>query len=208
MTDTQNVPAGWYPDPNAPGGQRWWDGTQWTEHVGEPAAAQPFAAAAAPAGTKTSTVWIWLIVLLPLLGLVSLFTIDWKAYLDSYLVGAFSNDPRAVTSASFSLLTQPGYLLTAALGWIVYGVTVAFAALDVRELKKRGVPQPFHWAFAFLSGPVYVIGRSVVVKRRTGGGLAPLWVWVGTLAINLIAGIVLTALIFTYMARALPGSFS
>jgi hypothetical protein len=25
-------PAGWYPDPSRPGGQRYWDGGQWTEH--------------------------------------------------------------------------------------------------------------------------------------------------------------------------------
>ncbi len=41
------IPAGWYPDPdpNAPGGpngQRWWDGTQWTEHI-QPGAGQGMA---------------------------------------------------------------------------------------------------------------------------------------------------------------------
>ena len=36
---------GWYPDPNAPGGQRWWDGSQWTSHV-----------QAAPATTQSSAV--------------------------------------------------------------------------------------------------------------------------------------------------------
>jgi uncharacterized protein DUF2510 len=49
---------GWYDDPNAPGGKRWWDGSQWTEHT---AAAQPAAPAAAPqppaapAATATAT---------------------------------------------------------------------------------------------------------------------------------------------------------
>jgi hypothetical protein len=27
------APAAWYPDPGAPGGQRWWDGQRWTEHT-------------------------------------------------------------------------------------------------------------------------------------------------------------------------------
>jgi hypothetical protein len=208
VTDTQNVPAGWYPDPNAPGGQRWWDGTAWTEHVSGAAGYQPFAPATAPAGTRTGTVWIWLIVLLPLLSLLSLFIIDWKAYIDESLAAALSDDPRDATNASFALFRQPGYLLSGLLGWIIYGVTVAFAALDVRELKRRGVPQPFHWAFAFLTSTVYVIGRSVVVRRRTGGGLAPLWVWIGMLAVSVIASIVLAALIVSYTAQVLPGSLS
>lgn len=29
----QGPPPGWYADPHGSGGQRWWDGTQWTEHL-------------------------------------------------------------------------------------------------------------------------------------------------------------------------------
>ncbi|WP_290703814.1 MULTISPECIES: DUF2510 domain-containing protein [Gordonia] len=28
-----SVPAGWYPDADNPALQRYWDGTQWTEHT-------------------------------------------------------------------------------------------------------------------------------------------------------------------------------
>jgi uncharacterized Tic20 family protein len=41
----QSPSPGWYPDPSAPGTQRWWDGTRWTEHSSAPPAAQsPYAA--------------------------------------------------------------------------------------------------------------------------------------------------------------------
>jgi hypothetical protein len=42
-----DVPAGWYPDPEAPESQRWWDGQQWALPSSPPVAA-PAAPAAPP----------------------------------------------------------------------------------------------------------------------------------------------------------------
>jgi hypothetical protein len=36
----QQTPAGWYPDPSGSNNVRYWDGAQWTEHVGAPAPQQ------------------------------------------------------------------------------------------------------------------------------------------------------------------------
>ncbi len=32
MTVSPTPPSGWYPDPSGAPGQRYWDGTAWTEH--------------------------------------------------------------------------------------------------------------------------------------------------------------------------------
>ena len=39
------IPAGWYPDPVAASGLRWWSGETWTEYTSEPVAAAPVVAA-------------------------------------------------------------------------------------------------------------------------------------------------------------------
>jgi hypothetical protein len=200
---TNAVPPGWYPDQTVPGQQRWWDGAQWTEHVQAPySTAAATAALRAPEGTKTGTVWIWLIVLIPLLGLSTFFVIDWADYIDSTIASSLSG-PYGGYADQLALYTSPGYIVSQLLSFVIYGVTVVFAVLDVRELKKRGVPQPFHWAFAFLTSVVYVIGRSVVVKRRTGGGLAPLWVYIAITVVTFIAGTIFAVLLTQYMMQAM-----
>ena len=41
MSDTPTTPAGWYPDPTAPGTERYWDGAAWTDHSRPVAGASP-----------------------------------------------------------------------------------------------------------------------------------------------------------------------
>jgi len=56
---------------------------------------------------------------------------------------------------------------------------VLLAWLDHRTLRDRGLERPFPWAWALLGPLVYLIGRSVVVRRRAGGSAAPLWLYLG-----------------------------
>lgn len=51
---TPGTPAGWYPDPQNPGQQRYWDGTAWAASVPPPAPAAPSAPVAGVA-PQTST---------------------------------------------------------------------------------------------------------------------------------------------------------
>lgn len=221
MSDTTptNVPAGWYPDPTDASWQRWWDGIGWTEHAvpaasaspqpqapvqpGAPAYAQtayPQAPAAptAPLRTdiQTNTVWIWLVVLLPLVTLPTIFLFDWRGYLESSLdmssLGSANpmGPPVGMTLATLGL---------SALGYVVAGIGILFAWLDWRELKRRGIQKPFHWAWAFLAlvvtNGVYVIGRGVILRRQTGKGLGPVWAWIAVTALSLIVGIVYASMI-------------
>ena len=56
--------------------------------------------------------------------------------------------------------------------WVFVGAAILFSWLDWRELRRRGVPVPFHWAWALLALAgaglaVYVIGRTVVLLSTT-----------------------------------------
>lgn len=202
MTDatTPPVPAGWYSDPAGGSRLRWWDGTQWTDHFQEPYSTVG-QALKAPEGTRWNTVWIWLIVLLPLLNYIPYFFIDWS----QLLRGIDLDDPSSAYTGQLELMTSPAYLLSSVGGWVVYGLSVLFAYLDWRQLNQFGVPKPFHWAFAFIPAPVYPIGRSIVVQRRTGRGISPMWVTIATLVLGVIAGIYITASVMSAVFSAIPG---
>lgn len=204
MSDATNVPPGWYPDTNAPGGQRWWDGTQWTEHVQGAEPYQAFAPLKAPEGTNTNTVWIWLVALLPLAAIPALFSIDFTGMMRSAI-----QNPSSPTGM-LDLYTSPAYILSIVLGWGSSILIIVFSYLDWRALKARGVPQPFHWAFSFLllasAGIVYPIGRSVVVKRRANGSMAPMWIAIAVYVAIIIASIVWAVILFDQMFAMMPST--
>ncbi|MDQ0893353.1 DUF2510 domain-containing protein [Agromyces ramosus] len=207
MIESHAAPAGWYPEPSGAEGQRWWDGSRWTEYATPLAAPTPAAGQYAPyeggaerrvpAGTPVDTVWIWLIVAAPLLAVIPLFLWDFEGYM---LTSMTDPDP----TAQLRMYLDPMYLTSVVLGWLLYGVSVWFAYLDRVALERLGYARRFHWAWAFLSSLVYVIGRSVVVKKQAGRGAAPMWVaialnvammialfiWVGVATANVLGAVV------------------
>lgn len=150
---------------------------------------QPAAELKAPPGTDPSTPWIWLILLIPIVQTLPIFFLDWSAFVEATLM-----DPTGLST--FTLFASPAYVALIALGWIGTGLMIWLAYLDWRELKRRGVPQPFHWAWIFLtfviSFAVYTIGRAVVAHRRTGTGLSVMWATIALIVGGIIVG-------FTYM---------
>lgn len=141
-------------------------------------------------GTDGTTPWIWLVLAMYVVPLIPLFFIDWGGMF-AFDVG----DPASVDEASLRPFLSPGYWLTILASLVCYALGVVFAVLDHRELARRGVPRPFHWAFAFLSSYVYPIGRAVVVNSRTGRGLHVLWATIGVFVGSTLVGVLLTAVI-------------
>ncbi len=184
----------------------------------------------APEGTKPYTVWIWLILAIPvasfawtipeLIQLVSSYGDLMSSVFAQLPTDGSTLDPAQEQAILAPLLRQEFgtvglSIIPALLGWLATGVTIVFAWLDWRELRRRGVPQPFHWAWAFFGllgtgNLVYVIGRIVVTRRRTGGGFAVLWTFIAVEVVLLVAGIVLATILFSQLlgtiTTALPGS--
>ncbi|MFN4001791.1 hypothetical protein [Microcella sp.] len=148
--------------------------------------ATPAAELKAPPGTDPSTPWIWAILVIPIVQTLPIFFIDWTSYIEASIA-----DPTGLSASA--LLFSPAYIALFVLGWAGVGLMIWFAYLDWRELQRRGVPQPFHWAWIFLtfavSFAVYTIGRAVVAHRRTGTGLSVMWATIGIIVGGFVVGI-------------------
>ncbi|WP_146078465.1 DUF2510 domain-containing protein [Rathayibacter sp. AY1A2] len=187
-------------------------GQQPQQPYGQPQPQYPAYAAAPGAPVQqrdtsivTSTPWIWVVVLLPLLSALSIFLLPPSAIVDSSMASTYG--PSSSMGMSTAYLVGLGVLQV--VGFLIYAAEVVFAFLDWRQLKRAGLQRPFHWAWAFLAAPyVYVIGRSVVVKRVTGGGLLPLWVFLGVVVVSFLIAIGWTVSLFSLMTQAFsPAGF-
>jgi hypothetical protein len=184
-TNPGKAAAGWYPTSPGSPELRWWDGDQWTEHFHTVGTTDP-STLRAPEGTSANTVWIWIFALLPVLQLAEL---PFLASLFTQVFAVSLSDPTAASRVEFA--PGSGYLALQGVGFLLYGVYVVLAALDYRALNRRGVPRPFHWAWTFLSAIVYMIGRTVVVRRRTGSGMAPMWINIAALVVTFVATLII-----------------
>ncbi len=203
MTSPANeatVPPGWYPSPSGSPQLQWWDGTAWTEYFGGSSVPNPsLVRPEIGLGTPVYNPFIWLIVLLPLLS--TGLQLAWNPVLRYQYIGREhlrTLDPGA--------LYTPGYFLLLAAGFVIYAVSVLLAYLDPRRLTRDGVVRPFHWAWAFLSATVYIIGRSVIVhKVAPRRGLIPIWVLIAVVVISFIAVGVKFSMIFSSVASSIAG---
>lgn len=148
-------------------------------------------------GTSTNTWAIWVMALLPLLGIVTTLAQNPAAQLQQALARSeqqlqAAQNGTVVTTTSIGI--SGSALLSFGLGIVLLAVQVLLAVRDQRTLAARGVVRPFPWGWAFLN-PVYIIGRHVVVRRRVKGSLAPLWVWivVQVVALAIIASVYVAA---------------
>lgn len=190
MSDRTDVPAGWYDDPDGTGRLRWWDGSSWTEQRAARPAWNGYRTV--PTAAKTGTVWIWALVLaVPAVSLLLQF-----ATLPTF------GDALADVRDPLAIYRSPGYLLSLGVSFVLYGVSAALAWRDRTELVRREVDNPFPWPWVFLSGLVYVIGRTVVLRRRGAtDAMRPLSAYIVATVVITVVVLVLT---ITVVAANLP----
>ena len=175
------TPPGWYPDPSGSRGTRWWDGVQWTQYLAPSTSQTP--RPPIPDTTRTDTVFVWLMALLPLV--TAPLLLAYQPHFRYEFIG-----PSHIRTVDPTSIYTAGYLAVQGVGLLLYAANVLLAFFDHRALTRRGVVRPFPWPWAFLSSIVYVIGRYVVVRKvAPGRAMWPLWVSLAVVVIGAVIGI-------------------
>jgi hypothetical protein len=101
----------------------------------------------------------------------------------------------------------PGYATVALLGVALQATLIVLAYRDRQHLTRVGVLRPFHWAWVFLGSIVYVIGRSVVVRKVAAPrGLAPMWAAIAVSAVAMVSSTFWVVFFIATMVQHLPAA--
>lgn len=208
---------GWYPDPSGEHGQRWWDGRVWTEHV-TPTASGSAASGSAGAASGDSApryyaiperraiaadapvygIWIWLVTFLPLVPVGMLFLLQ-----PTVVVRVQAPGTNLAVLDPIALLGGPMFFVDLAVSWILWAAIIVFSWLDHRDLLRIGVERPFHWAWSFVGSIVYVIGRSIIVRKVAAGrGFAPVWWSIAVFALSIVLPLIWALMLVTTMFQS------
>ena len=139
-----------------------------------------------PDGRTTNTWAIWVMALLPLLGVLVVLAEDPGAEFRRIIARSVQQIHDARSGVVTVQAPFDGYTaLSLGSSIVLIAIQVGLAIADQRALERRGVVRPFSWGWVFLN-PTYIIGRHVVARRRVRGSLAPLWVWIATEVVGLV----------------------
>lgn len=166
--------------------------------------------------TPTNTIWIWLAIILPFVGVASLFLFDWHGYIDAVVaqteaaIESQGARPEAEGFVRQILALMPHLALISVLAFACSGLSILFYGLDYMELGRRGVHKRFHWAWSLLGlvtvgGLLPVIGRTVVLRMQDLRAFLPLTVFLILTVLSGAATAWLGYSVFSELALRLAG---
>ena len=87
---------------------------------------------------------------------------------------------------------------------IPYIAGIVLAILDYRALRRAGIEQPAHWAWAILTAGIYLVARLTRTVRESGTGFGPLFTFLVLGVSLIIANVAVPGLII----QLAPASFA